>query len=53
MRRYSRFIEFAEAEVEREGKRVYDLDPRILADLLEEERTAVRKISEKVSRYFF
>ncbi|WFD43825.1 hypothetical protein MPSI1_002490 [Malassezia psittaci] len=47
LRRYSRFIEFAEAEFRREGERVYNLDPRILADLLEEERKAAQKTQEK------
>ncbi|WFC99789.1 hypothetical protein MYAM1_002534 [Malassezia yamatoensis] len=49
LRRYSRFIEFAEAEFQREGERVYNLDPRILADLLEEERKAAQKTQEKSS----
>lgn len=42
-RRFHRFVEFAHAEAEREGDRVMALDPRTLADLLEDERRAEEK----------
>ncbi|WFD22475.1 hypothetical protein MEQU1_001147 [Malassezia equina] len=37
-RRFTRFVTFAQAEVEREGDRVMHLDPRTLVDLLEDQR---------------
>lgn len=45
-RRYARFIQFAESESRREGERVMQLDPRSLADLLEDERRAEEKAAE-------
>lgn len=50
-RRYTRFVQFAEAEKEREGDRVLLLDPRVLVDLLEDERRKEEKAAEaKVGR---
>ncbi|WFC95335.1 hypothetical protein MBRA1_001982 [Malassezia brasiliensis] len=45
-RRYTRFVRFAEAEKEREGDRVLLLDPRVLVDLLEDERRKEEKAAE-------
>lgn len=49
-RRFSRFIAFAESEVEREGKKVMQLDPRTLVDLLEDQRRESEKTEKNTGK---